>query len=163
MLPAEVDAAAEPAWSLHQPTHGGEPGRARPLQALVLAVREAMPIGIDERGGRRRSREALADPVAHLLDNEPPIPLVEDRVGEPGQHLEALDRGGGAIDKLALRPFLHDPVRARGEHEQRHVYGARVVQQPRRGIVQVEEHVNRDLPKDKRVGAYSARPVVGRG
>ncbi len=102
VLPAEVDAAAQPARSLHQPAHGGEPQTARPAQAVVLVAREAAPVGIEERRWRRRFREAFADEVAHLLDNEPPVLLVEDRMGESGQHLEPLDRRGDALDELPL-------------------------------------------------------------
>src|SRR5437588_269233 len=38
VLPAEVDAAAEPAWALHQPTHSGKVKTAGPAQPLILVV-----------------------------------------------------------------------------------------------------------------------------
>ena len=82
---------------------------------------------------------------------------------EPGQHLEPLDWGGNALDELPLGRRLHHPVRAGGKHEQRHRDGAGVVQQPRRGIVQVEQHVDGDLPEDERVGVVACgfHRVVG--
>ena len=48
VLPAEVDAAAQPAWPLHQPANEAKPETARPLKALILVVREPLSIGIEE-------------------------------------------------------------------------------------------------------------------
>ena len=91
VLPAEVDTAAQPAWSLHQPAHRGEAQTARVAQSFIFVVRPAAPIGVEQRRRRCSCREAFADEVAHLVDNEPPFFLVKDGVRESGQHLEALD------------------------------------------------------------------------
>src|SRR5207249_4405798 len=57
VLPAEFDAAAQVAQSLHQPSHRGEPPTAPaswPRQPHVLVARVAVTVGVEERVWRRR-------------------------------------------------------------------------------------------------------------
>ena len=71
--------------------------------------------------------------------------------------MHALDRGGESIEKLALRFQTNDPIGARAQHQRRDVDRARVREQTLRGVVQIQQNVDRDLAENERIG------VVARG
>ena len=53
------------------------------------------------------------------------------------------------VKKFALCFETNDPIFPRAYHQRRYVYCARIGEQSFRGVVKIEKHVDRDLPKDE--------------
>ena len=94
VLPAEVDAAAQPA----RPSSSASARAANrrppgPRSRSYSCLRVAAPVGVEQRRvAPAAARSAPSMKSRTLATTDVPVLLVEDRVVEAGQHLEALDR-----------------------------------------------------------------------
>ena len=59
---------------------------------------------------------------------------------------------GQAVEELLLRFQTHDPILVCTDHQSRRLNCTGVGEQAFRGVVKIEKHVHRDLPKDERIG-----------
>ena len=84
------------------------------------------------------------------------IRFVKDRVISVRENLEALVSGRKAIKKLLLCFETHNPILSRANHQRRRLNRTGIGKQPFRGVVEVEKHVDRDLPEDERIGIVAS-------
>jgi hypothetical protein len=76
---------------------------------------------------------------------------VENRVEEAGIDVHLFDRRRQPIEELPLRVEPDHPVPAGAEDQRRRVNRGRVLDDPPRRVVQIEQHVDGDLPEDQRI------------
>ena len=76
--------------------------------------------------------------------------------------MHLFERRGEPVEKLPLRFQVDDKVAPGAEHQGRRLDGAGIGHQALRRIVQIEQHVDRDLAKNQRIGfvARGLRRIV---
>jgi hypothetical protein len=69
----------------------GKPKTAWPAHAAILVTRRTALIRVEQRNWGRCLVEAFADEIPHLLYDQLPLVLMEDRMRKPREHLEPFD------------------------------------------------------------------------
>ena len=121
-----------------------------------------MRSAVEQRRPVQRLGEALEDEAARLVDGARRGPLAERVVIEARQDVALLDRRAQPLEEAVLRAVMHHPVGARDQQLRRDRDGARVGHHALGGLVEAEQDVDGDRPRDQRIGVVATRCARGR-
>ena len=98
-----------------------------------------------------------------LVDRDGAVALAERVVKEARQDVALLDRRAEPLEEAVLRLVMHDPVGAGDQELRRHRDGAGIGDDALGCVVEAEQDIDGDRPRDQRIGVDRTRCAPDRG